>query len=56
MVSIPEGINVTASYYIAPLKDNPNKDGGMEFLELVLSPRGQDILMRHGFNHRGEHE
>jgi molybdate transport system substrate-binding protein len=56
MVSIPEEVNVTASYYIARLKDSPNKDRGMDFLELVLSPRGQDILKHHGFNHRGEHE
>lgn len=56
MVSIPEGINVTASYFIAPLKDSPNKERGMDFLELVLSPSGQEILMHHGFNSRGEHE
>lgn len=56
MVAIPDEINITAGYYIAPLNDSHNLERGMEFLKLVLSPKGQDILTRHGFNLRGQHE
>ena len=56
MVTIPDEVNVTASYLIAPLMDSGNKDHGMNFIQLVLSPNGQEILTKHGFNHRGQHE
>jgi len=51
MVSIPDEVNVTATYHIAPLMDSSNKDRGMNFIQLVLSPSGQEILKQHGFNH-----
>jgi molybdate transport system substrate-binding protein len=51
MVTIPDEVNVTASYLIAPLMDSGNKDHGMNFIQLVLSPNGQEILKLHGFNH-----
>jgi molybdate transport system substrate-binding protein len=51
MVAVPQEINVSASYYIAPLSNGPNKDLGEEFLNLVLSPQGQEILNRYGFNY-----
>ena len=51
MVTIPQEINVYASYYIAPLSNSPNKDLGEEFLNLVFSSKGQEILNRYGFNY-----
>ena len=51
MVSIPDEVNITASYHIAPLMDSSKKQRGMNFIELVLSPSGQEILEQHGFNH-----
>lgn len=49
VIPIPEEINVTASYFIAPLVDSPNKKLAEDFISLVLSPRGQEILSNHGF-------
>jgi molybdate transport system substrate-binding protein len=51
MISIPDEVNVTASYHIAPLMDGSNKQRGMNFIQLVLSPSGQEILERYGFKH-----
>lgn len=49
VIPIPEEINITASYFIAPLVDGPNKQLAEDFISLVLSPRGQEILNNHGF-------
>lgn len=51
MISIPDDVNVTASYHIAPLMDSSLKDHGMNFIQLVLSSEGQEILKQYGFNH-----
>lgn len=56
MIPIPEEINVTASYYIAPLRDSSEKDLGLDFIALVLSPEGQDILNGYGFMKLGQNE
>ena len=56
MIPIPEEINVTASYYIAPLSDSSEKDLGLDFIALVLSPEGQDILNGYGFMKLGQNE
>jgi molybdate transport system substrate-binding protein len=56
MISIPEEINVAASYYIAPLNDSSKMELGLEFIALVLSPKGQDILNRYGFMKLGQNE
>jgi molybdate transport system substrate-binding protein len=49
VIPIPEEINISASYYIAPLVDSPNKQLAEDFISLVLSPNGQEILSDHGF-------
>ena len=56
MISIPDAINVTASYYVAPISDSPNGQLALDFISLVLSPPGQDILSEYGFVKLGSHE
>jgi molybdate transport system substrate-binding protein len=56
MIPIPEEINVTASYYIAPLSDSLEMELGLDFISLVLSPEGQDILNGYGFMKLGQNE
>ncbi|MCJ7535327.1 MAG: molybdate ABC transporter substrate-binding protein [Anaerolineales bacterium] len=56
MIPIAEEINVTASYYIAPLSDSLEMELGLEFISLVLSPEGQDILNGYGFMKLGQNE
>jgi molybdate transport system substrate-binding protein len=47
VVSIPKKDNVVARYPIVPLKDGPSPMGGRQFVQLVVSVRGEKIL--HGF-------
>jgi len=56
MIPIPDAINITASYYIAPIIDSPNGQLAQDFISLVLSPPGQDILNEYGFVKLGQHE
>lgn len=56
MIPIPEEINIVASYYIAPLSDTSEMELGLEFITLVLSPKGQDILNSHGLLKLGQNE
>jgi molybdate transport system substrate-binding protein len=48
-IPIPEEINIAASYYIAPLSDSSQLELGLDFIDLVLSPKGQGILNSYGF-------
>lgn len=56
MMGIPEGLNITASYYVAPLGDSMNFDYSIDFIRFLLSPKAQEILADFGFNQVGEHE
>jgi molybdate transport system substrate-binding protein len=56
MIEIPEQVNITASYYIAPLSESTSVHRGMSFIRFVLSPTGQDILEQNGFSRAGENE
>lgn len=49
-ISIPAEVNVTARYFIAPLKDSSNPLLALEFVDFVLSPQGQAILASYGFD------
>ncbi len=49
-LAIPTIFNVRASYPIADLINAPNKKLATEFVAYVLSPAGQVILSRWGFN------
>jgi molybdate transport system substrate-binding protein len=48
-VPIPDDLNVTADYPIAPLKDAPNAAAAKSFESYVLSPEGQQVLTSYGF-------
>ena len=48
-IPIPEGANVTASYYAAALKDADESDLAGAFIQFVQEETAQAILARHGF-------
>lgn len=48
-LEIPEELNVTASYVLAPIKDSEQPQLANSFIEFVLSPQGQEILGEYGF-------
>ncbi len=49
-IAIPDGQNVVAVYPIAPLADAPHPAAAQQFIDFILSPEGQSILLRRGFN------
>ncbi|HEY7563735.1 MAG TPA: molybdate ABC transporter substrate-binding protein [Acidimicrobiia bacterium] len=49
-IDIPEEFNMVAEYQIAALTDGPNPEAAAAFVELVLSPQGQEILSSYGFS------
>jgi molybdate transport system substrate-binding protein len=46
---LPDSANVTASYPIAVVRQAPNPEAARTFIDFVLSPEGQAILVRNGF-------
>lgn len=56
LIRIPEQLNITASYYIAPLSDSLNLNRGRGFIRYLLSPEGQEILERFGFSRVAQYE
>jgi len=48
-VDIPENLNVLATYPIATVKASKAQDEAQAFMDLVLSPQGQQVLQQHGF-------
>jgi len=48
-ITIPSELNVSASYYIAPINDSHQSELAREFIDFVLSAEGQDILAKYGF-------
>jgi molybdate transport system substrate-binding protein len=49
-LDVPDRFNVIAAYPIAPLKDAPEPKLASQFVEWVLSPKGQTVLTQYGFN------
>jgi molybdate transport system substrate-binding protein len=49
VIDIRGKYNVLASYPIALIKNAPNRDAGHEFIDLVLSPVGQRVLVDQNF-------
>ena len=45
---VPASANVVATYPIALIKDAPAPEAAKAFMNLVLSPEGQQVLERHG--------
>jgi len=48
-IPIPDELNPTAIYPIAPLKEAPNPQWAEQFVNFVLAPEGQQILAKYGF-------
>lgn len=48
-ITMPEQLNVQAVYLIAPLSNSAQPDLARRFIDFVLSPRGQESLIAHGF-------
>lgn len=48
-VEIPSGLNVVATYFIAPVGEAPYPSEVVEFVDFVLAPEGQAILREWGF-------
>lgn len=49
LIEIPDALNTIATYPIAVLNDSPNADLAQQFVDYVLSPDGQEILVKYGF-------
>jgi molybdate transport system substrate-binding protein len=48
-IPIPAGLNVAATYAIAPVAGSATPELAGSFIRFVLSREGQAILARHGF-------
>lgn len=48
-IAIPDELNTIASYPIAPLADSPNPELAQAFIDYLLSPAGQEVLVTYGF-------
>ena len=48
-LEIPEALNATASYYIAPLVDSSQGKLIDTFISFILAKEGQEILLKYGF-------
>lgn len=48
-IDIPDNLNTVASYPIAPLHDSPHAEVAQSFIDYVMAPEGQQILVKYGF-------
>ncbi|MCE1254835.1 MAG: molybdate ABC transporter substrate-binding protein [Anaerolineae bacterium] len=48
-LDIPDELNTVATYPIAPISDSKKADVAKAFVNLVLSPDGQQIMAKYGF-------
>jgi len=48
-IEIPDNLNTIASYPIAPLSDSPHLALAQQFMDYVLAPEGQQVLVKYGF-------
>ena len=46
---IPEEFNLQAEYLIAVMKASPQPEAAQEYIDWILSEKGQTILQKHGF-------
>jgi molybdate transport system substrate-binding protein len=49
-ISIPDELNVIATYPIAVTKDATKPAQAQAFIQFILSPQGQEILMKWGLS------
>jgi len=50
ILPIPDTLNVVASYPLAPIANSAQAELAAQFIALVLSPEGQAVLARYGFD------
>ena len=48
-IKIPTEFNVEAKYPIGIIKNSENKKQAQEFVDFLLSPKGQALLIQYGF-------
>ena len=48
-IEIPDTLNTIAGYPIASLSDSPNLELAQQFMDYVLAPEGQQVLVNYGF-------
>ncbi len=48
-IEIPDNLNSVATYPIAPVSDSAEPELAQAFIELILSPQGQEIMAKYGF-------
>ncbi len=48
-IDIPDTLNTIATYPIAAIKDSKNAELAQKFVDYVLAPEGQQILVQYGF-------
>ena len=48
-IEIPQNLNVIATYPIATVTESENADLAQEWVDLVLSDEGQEVLEKYGF-------
>ncbi len=51
LIAIPAEVNVVATYPIAPVADSAQPEMARAFADFVVSPAGQAILEKYGFDH-----
>lgn len=56
LISIPDQVNISASYYISPVSGSSNQGLARDFIDFVLSPQSQAILTKYGFERQGQHD
>jgi molybdate transport system substrate-binding protein len=49
VIEIPQDLNVLATYPIATVRESQNGDLAQEWVDLVLSDEGQEVLEKYGF-------
>lgn len=53
-LDIPDALNTVAVYPIAPILDSQNANLAKGFVDLVLSPDGQQVMEKYGFGPAGD--
>lgn len=50
IIEIPKELNVMSTNYIAVVKKSPNPELSRQFLELILSDKGQGAFLKYGYD------
>jgi molybdate transport system substrate-binding protein len=49
VIELPSEAGVEPSYYVGVLSHSKNEEAAQEFINFLFSPRGKEILRKHGF-------